>query len=358
MAIGVVGTAENATNNGGDTTVTLPTLSSGDVVVGAGGLGGAISTGYTTVHQGAGNNTSGTSRILAYKVMGGTPDTTFTGAGTGSASSATAYVSICYSGVDTGTVEDATATETAAGSGSAPNSPNIDTVTDNARVISFGTNAVNDTSVTAPSGYGNQVDAAQDETVDDITVGLADKTVSPAGSENPGAWTNWSTTSTWYAATMALRPSTGATAALTGTAAASINEGDIVAGGKTIILTLTGDTWVASGGTFDAQRQNIIDGIDSAQAEAAGWDAEVKAKQGVAGVVRTSDTVVTITLDAQAAYDITAQETITATIPGSALTGGNPVVASPTFTVAATLAYILGTGILESRLLERPRLVA
>lgn len=125
-----------------------------------------------------------------------------------------------------------------------------------------------------------------------------------------------------------------ASAAVTGTATASITEADVVAGGKTIIVTLTGDTWVASGGTFDAQRQAIIDGLDSAQAEAAGWDAVVKATQGVAGVVRTSDTVVTITLDAFGSYDITATETITVTVPGSALTGASPLTASPTFTVA------------------------
>jgi hypothetical protein len=124
-----------------------------------------------------------------------------------------------------------------------------------------------------------------------------------------------------------------ATAALTGTVTATITETDIVTGGKTIILTLSGDTWVAAGGTFDGQRANIIAGLDSAQSEGTGWDAVVKVLQGVAGVVRTSNTVVTITLDAQATYNITAQETITATIPGTALTLGGAVVATPTFTV-------------------------
>jgi hypothetical protein len=122
-------------------------------------------------------------------------------------------------------------------------------------------------------------------------------------------------------------------AALTGTVTATITETDIVTGGKTIILTLTGDTWVAAGAPFDAQRANIIAGLDSAQAEGTGWDAVVKVLQGVGGVVRTSNTVVTITLDAQATYNITAQETITATIPGTALTLGGAVVATPTFTV-------------------------
>lgn len=125
----------------------------------------------------------------------------------------------------------------------------------------------------------------------------------------------------------------GPSAAITGTATAAIDEDDVVAGGKTIIITLTDDTWVASGGTFDGIRQDIIDGLDSAQSEGTGWNAEVRDKQGVSGVVRTSDTVVTITLDAQAAYDITAQETITVTVPATALTGAAPLTGSPTFTV-------------------------
>ena len=41
-------------------------------------------------------------------------------------------------------------------------------------------------------------------------------------------------------------------------------------------------------------RQDIIDGITSAMSEATGWNAEVRDNQGVAGVVRTSDTRVTI----------------------------------------------------------------
>ena len=132
---------------------------------------------------------------------------------------------------------------------------------------------------------------------------------------------------------------TAITAALTGTITESITEADIVTGGKTIILTVTGDTWVAAGATFDAQRQNIINGIDSAQTEGTGWDAEVKAKEVVGAVVRTSDTVVTITLTAQAGYNITATETITATIPATALVAGNAIVATPTFDITAAAVY-------------------
>ena len=120
--------------------------------------------------------------------------------------------------------------------------------------------------------------------------------------------------------------------ALTGTVTTALKT-DIVSGGKTIILTLTGDTWVTVGATFDAQRQNIINGLTSAGAELLGWNNVVKVLQGVAGVVQTSTTVVTITLDAQATYNITAPETITVTVPATALTGAGALVATPTFTI-------------------------
>jgi len=125
----------------------------------------------------------------------------------------------------------------------------------------------------------------------------------------------------------------GSYAEISGTITANVTESDIVAGGKTIIITLIADEWVAAGASFDAQRQNIINGLDSAQAEATGWNAVVRDTEPVTSVVRTSNTVVTITLVAHATYDITAQETITVTVPGSALIGAVEVVATPTFTV-------------------------
>lgn len=100
-------------------------------------------------------------------------------------------------------------------------------------------------------------------------------------------------------------------------------ESQIAAGGRTIILDLTGETWLAVGAAFDGSRQAIIDGIDSAQAETLGWQNEVQATLGVAQVVRTSNTKVTITLLAAetADYKITADEVLTATIPASAHSG-------------------------------------
>ena len=136
-----------------------------------------------------------------------------------------------------------------------------------------------------------------------------------------------------------------ASAAITGTATAAITEADVVTGGKTIIITLTGDTWVAAGATFNAERAAIIQGLDSAQGEALGWNAKVRDLEVVTAVVRTSDTVVTITLTASGTYDITAQETITVTAPASAVVLNVAIVATPTFTVDTVTAgwgHLLG----------------
>lgn len=94
---------------------------------------------------------------------------------------------------------------------------------------------------------------------------------------------------------------------------------NIVTGGKTIILTLKNAQWVPAGATFNAVRQAIINGLTSRQSEAHGWNVEVRDKSAVTTVVRTSATVVTVTLPATAGYSITAGETIDPTVPPQAI---------------------------------------
>ena len=124
--------------------------------------------------------------------------------------------------------------------------------------------------------------------------------------------------------------------AVTGTVVGA-TEAQIAAGGRTLLLDLTGATWAASGATFDAQRQNIIDGIDSAQTETLGWNNEVRDTMSVGRCVRTSSTRVTITLLASEVenYKITADEVLTATIPASAHSGASPLVDSNFATITA-----------------------
>jgi hypothetical protein len=125
---------------------------------------------------------------------------------------------------------------------------------------------------------------------------------------------------------------TGVAAAITGTAGDGTTEVLIVAGGQTIIITLTGDTWVASGATFNAQRQNIIDGIAGS-----GGDTTDQLQDGLAvtDVVRTDNNTVTITASAIPGYNIASTATYQLTVPGTAVTGGSPIVATPTFVVTA-----------------------
>jgi len=121
--------------------------------------------------------------------------------------------------------------------------------------------------------------------------------------------------------------------ALAGTiVAGGVVESAIVTGGQVLTITLTNGEWIRSG-LFDAQRAGIIAGIDSAQAEAAGWDAQKATILPVSAVVRTNDTVVTITTAAAAAYAITANETITVIIPASAIDGQFEPLAAGSFVI-------------------------
>jgi hypothetical protein len=152
------------------------------------------------------------------------------------------------------------------------------------------------------------------------------------------SWTE-ATSDDWHLVSAVFEEVATSSVVLTGTVTDD-TEADIVTGGSTIILTLTGDTFIAAGtgpiGTT-ANTQALIDGITSAGAEGTGWNAVVRAGIETTDVVRTSATVATITLDAEATYNITANETITVTIPAVVLTGGVAIVASPTFTITATV---------------------
>lgn len=100
----------------------------------------------------------------------------------------------------------------------------------------------------------------------------------------------------------------------------SLAESSVIAGGETIVITLVGDTWIAD---ITAQRQNILDGITGTT---------FIASQDVSTVVRTSDTVVTITLQAVPGYKISGDETGSVLVPASALAGASNLDAG-TFTV-------------------------
>jgi hypothetical protein len=88
------------------------------------------------------------------------------------------------------------------------------------------------------------------------------------------------------------------------------------------------------GGRFEFLLATLNASLDSAQSEAAGWDAVVKGNIPASAVVMTSRSVITITLPAFGTYDITAQETITANLIAGLINGVNlAILGSPTFTI-------------------------
>jgi len=118
-----------------------------------------------------------------------------------------------------------------------------------------------------------------------------------------------------------------ATVAITGTAvsAGGSLESEIVTGGRTVILTLTGAVWHADIAADNTRTADLVAGFVAAESEAAGWTAQILAGDGsmdYTDVVRTSDTVVTVTLPASASYSVSTHENITIQIPGSALADG------------------------------------
>lgn len=84
------------------------------------------------------------------------------------------------------------------------------------------------------------------EDLDDAVFFLASGVKSTAGATGDKSVNISMSTDVWGAGLVCIQAAGGPSAALTGTITGSITEADIVAGGKTIILTLTGDTWVAS----------------------------------------------------------------------------------------------------------------
>jgi len=127
-------------------------------------------------------------------------------------------------------------------------------------------------------------------------------------------------------------------ATITGSVTDTLLESEVVVGWEDIVISLTGSetpVW-ESGQTFNDARQAIINGITSAGGEAQGWNAEVRDRIELAAVTRINDAIVTILLPASSGYSVSANETITVTVPASAIfDSGNAIVASPTFAVTA-----------------------
>ena len=204
-------------SNGYDSKIALADLdlSQGDVVIAHGGNNyrsgsdfGPITAGYTEIYV---DSTDGPAFGVWYKVMGAVPDDSFKAYGTGADQDVTAYLVYGLSGVDTSHVVDTLATASN-GSSTNPDPAAIVTVTDSAWVIPCGVSAVVDYGTGTISGYSNNYSQSGDD-VNDLSVAFTTKQVNTAGSEDPGAWSDWND-GVWRVATVAIRPATSAAATI------------------------------------------------------------------------------------------------------------------------------------------------
>jgi hypothetical protein len=253
MAISLVGVRAASASNGSDPVINwtgLYTLLENDVVVIVGGTrhssgadAGVSTSGYTEALDTT--DSSGLMNLsVSWKRMGASPDSSATCQGSGHADYGSSYTALILRGVDTSTALDATTTS-AVGIG-APNSPSITTVTDGAWVISGFLGDVNDGITTPPTDYTSGTTSTVSETFPTVA-GLAYKAITPAGAENPGAWSSISAT-TYIAVTIAIRPAAAGTfgdgvLAATGTATASFVGPNEIDGQWTVTATGTA-AWV------------------------------------------------------------------------------------------------------------------
>lgn len=122
---------------------------------------------------------------------------------------------------------------------------------------------------------------------------------------------------------------------------------DLRAGEGTFTITLSGATWPAAGTDFDNQRQPILDGIESDSSEENGWNAHnIPGLIPPSSVVRTSDTVVTITLPPLPDYQTQQNESLQFTLPASAVVGASlPVEATPLVVIQSLQVVMTGTAV-------------
>lgn len=140
---------------------------------------------------------------------------------------------------------------------------------------------------------------------------------------------------------------TALSAIISGTMTSTTVQQNIVDGGKTASLTISNATFKAAGtgpigSTADSQA--LLDAYVSAQSEVAGFNAEVGPLLTPAMLTRIDDENALLELPAVPNYVITANETLTWTIPTDVLDSGGPLVATPTNTILSALGGSLIIG--------------
>lgn len=176
-----------------------------------------VSAGWTQIGSDLyGDDTYDNTSAAYYKIMGATPDTSFTVDGRDGSSEPSAVIAYAFRGVDTVSPLDVTPTTLAAANGGNPTPPAITTVTDGCVILCHGSGS-GSSMTTAPTPGANLPNNVETQTEDlgslALGSGAAWARQSVAGTFTPDTWTggNSSTASGRTAFTIALRPDQGAT---------------------------------------------------------------------------------------------------------------------------------------------------
>ena len=114
-----------------------------------------------------------------------------------------------------------------------------------------------------------------------------------------------------------------AATATSGGTAANVDQSVIVSPGGTITITLVNDTFIAAGtgkiGTL-AESNAFVNAMTSPQVQATGWNVKVRDVLDNDDLLRTSDTVATLTVPPTAGFLIDQSETIIPVVQAAILT--------------------------------------
>lgn len=117
-------------------------------------------------------------------------------------------------------------------------------------------------------------------------------------------------------------------AQISGTAIPSLGEGDIVAGNKEIVITLTNGKFALDVASDEDKRNAIFDGLVTSSSDVTMWGKVITALKaaGETAITRNSSSKITIKLPAVTDYDISMNEIISVIVPYKTSGGGEILV--------------------------------
>lgn len=122
------------------------------------------------------------------------------------------------------------------------------------------------------------------------------------------------------------------------------SEPDIVAGSKTLVITLQNDIWAQDAVSNSTKLNALIDNIKTTSVTT--WaNVQTALKANPSNVVRTSDTVLTITLPPVSTYTIDTDQTIYVSIPSNSTSTSTQPIYAGSFTVKAVTVTLSGTAV-------------